>query len=35
MGNKSFKQLLIAILVAICSVIVSFFTSCSVLFSNI
>lgn len=29
MGNKSFKQLLIAILVAICSAIVAFFTSCA------
>lgn len=29
MGNKSFKQLLIAILVALCSAIVAFFTSCA------
>ena len=29
MQNKTFKQLLIAILVAICSAIVAFFTSCS------
>lgn len=33
MGNKSFKQFLIAILVAICSAIVAFFTSCSSIFS--
>lgn len=29
MENKTFKQLLVAILVAICSAIVAFFTSCS------
>lgn len=29
MQNKTFKHLLIAILVAICSAIVSFFTSCA------
>ena len=29
MQNKTFKQLLIAILVAICSAIVAFFTSCA------
>lgn len=29
MQNKTFKQLLIAILVAICSAIVAFFSSCS------
>lgn len=29
MQNKTFKQLLIAILVAICSTIVAFFSSCS------
>lgn len=29
MENKTFKQLLIAILVAICSAIVAFFTSCA------
>lgn len=29
MENKTFKQLLIAILVAICSAIVAFFSSCS------
>lgn len=29
MNNKTFKQLLIAILVAICSAIVAFFTSCA------
>lgn len=28
MKNKTFKQLLIAILVAVCSAIVAFFTSC-------
>lgn len=28
-NNKTFKQLLIAILVAICSAIVAFFTSCA------
>lgn len=29
MQNKTFKQLLIAIFVAICSAIVAFFTSCA------
>ena len=29
MQNKTFKQLLIAVLVAICSAIVAFFTSCA------
>lgn len=29
MQNKTFKQLLLAILVAICSAIVAFFTSCA------
>lgn len=29
MQNKTFKQLLIAILVAICSAIVAFFSSCA------
>lgn len=29
MSNKTFKQLLIAILVAVCGAIVSFFTSCA------
>lgn len=29
MQNKTFKQLFIAILVAICSAIVAFFTSCA------
>lgn len=29
MQNKTFKQLLIAILVAVCSAIVAFFTSCA------
>mgnify|MGYP004674271165 CR=1 FL=1 len=28
-SNKTFKQLLIAILVAVCSAIVAFFTSCA------
>ena len=35
MKSKSFKQLLIAILVAICSAIVAFFTSCGTSYKSV